>query len=473
MTPFHAGEAPEQLFLHRFRATWSAEGRHERLPLESLNLERSWIGFSARTQRFGQIGSLPVRQFFPWAALEDAAAGALWGVQLSAPASWHLEVARRKDRVTLSGGLPSRDFGEWWLTVAPGAMFATPPAALACVTGDVDDLCQALTQAQGLKATTDAIREQGLISGLWFELEAATEGTDAFSLTERLLRRDGQTVQVGSRRFWNFRDPQTVELLAQKVISRLHDDGFGYLKIDYNDTLPSGVDGAESPGEGLRQQIAAVQDFIQRIRRELPEIAIENCSSGGHRLEPSFQSICAVGSFSDAHETVAIPIIAANLHRVILPRQSQVWCVVHARDSLQRLRYGLAATFLGRMALSGDFKDLAPWQLAEIGSAQEFLIDCASTIRDGRSRLHRHIGLSWNEPRGWQALVRNTPGEALIVAHTFGGAPSGVHSIPIPAGAWRLAASYGLADAPVVEPGRLVLPPMPDFSGAAVRLARA
>ena len=180
-----------------------------------------------------------------------------------------------------------------------------------------------------------------------------------------------------------------------------------------------------------------------------------------------------MGSFSDAHETVAIPIIAANLHRVILPRQSQVWCVVHARDSLQRLRYGLAATFLGRMALSGDFKDLAPWQLAEIGSAQEFLIDCASTIRDGRSRLHRHIGLSWNEPRGWQALVRNTPGEALIVAHTFGGAPSGVHSIPIPAGAWRLAASYGLADAPVVEPGRLVLPPMPDFSGAAVRLARA
>ena len=549
VTPFHPGEAPERLFLHRFRATWSAEGRHERIPLESLSLERSWIGLSRRTERFGQAGSLPVRGFFPWAALEDSGVGVLWGVQLPAPASWHLEVARCKDRVTLSGGLPSRDFGEWWLTVQPGGAVASPPVFLACVEGDVDDLCHALTRAQvpsaqcqpaseqdlpfvfnewcsswgeptheylvetarrlaqtrtrilviddgwaekppgqdiqfngdwvvdrrkfpdGLKATADAIRAHGLIPGLWFELECVTQGTKAFEAADRLLARGGRVIQVGSRRFWNFRDPLTLELLAEKVIARLRDDGFGYLKIDYNETLPSGVDGAASPGEGLLRHIAAVQSFLERIRREIPGIVIENCSSGGHRLEPSFQAICAMGCFSDSHETVSIPIIAANLHRLILPRQSQVWCVLHAHDSLQRLRYGLAATFLGRMALSGDLKDLHPWQLAEIVAAQDFLAGSAEIIRDGRSRLHRHMGQSWNEPHGWQAVVRATGREALVVVHTFANAPGEPLRIPLPPGLWRLADSYGLPAEIRLDDGCLTLPPLPDFSGAAVRLA--
>lgn len=551
VTPFHAGEAPELLHLHRFRATWSAEARHERLPLESLNLERSWIGFSRRSERFGQLGSLPVREFFPWAAIEDAGVGVLWGAHLPAPGSWHLEVGRCKDRVTLSGGLPSRDFGEWWVTVAPGESFTTPPATLACVQGDLDDLCHALTQAQvaaaeaqpaserelpivfnewcstwgnpthenvlatarrlagtptrifviddgwaakppgkdiqfngdwivdgakfpaGMAATTSQLRALGFIPGLWFEFEVVVAGSAASLQTDHMLSRGGRVVQVGSRLFWDLRDPRTVEILSEKVIARLRDDGFGYLKIDYNDTLPWGVDGADSPGEGLRQHLLAVQDFIRRIRAEVPGIIVENCSSGGHRLEPSFQAICAMGSFSDAHETVSIPIIAANLHRLILPRQSQVWCVVRAGDSRQRLRYGLAATFLGRMALSGALAELSEAQLAEVRAAQDFLEGCKAIIREGRSRLHSGLGLSWNEPRGWQALVRHTDAEALVVAHVFEVEAPVAIPAPLPSGAWRIAESYGL-DAPAeVHGDHLRFPALPDFSGAAVRLERA
>ena len=72
-------------------------------------------------------------------------------------------------------------------------------------------------------------------------------------------------------------------------------------------------------GEGLRQHLEAVQAFIKRFVKRSLKLVIENCSSGGHRLEPSMMELASMASFSDAHEQKEIPIIAANLHRAILP----------------------------------------------------------------------------------------------------------------------------------------------------------
>lgn len=550
ITPFDAAEACERLYLHRFRSTWSCEGRHERHLLEDLNLERSWAGYGVRSERWGQIGSMPVRGFFPWSAIEDAGAGVFWGAQLAAPGSWQLELGRHKDKVTLSGGLPNRDFGAWWKTLAPGESFATPAVTLACVQGDLEDLCHALTRAQrpaadarppcdlelpmvfnewctswgepthadmlatadqladthtrimviddgwatkpdgqgiqfngdwevdlkkfpgGLRNTTDALREKGYIPGIWFEMEVATRGTQAFDRVEHQLHRDGKPVEVGSRRFWDFRNPETVAYLSEKLIQRLRDDGFGYLKIDYNDTLPEGVDGDDSPGEGLRQHLLGVQEFLRRIQQDVPGILIENCSSGGHRLEPGFMGICAMGSFSDAHETLAIPILAANLHRLILPEQSQIWCVMHPADSLQRLRYGLAATFLGRMAISGGVKDLSPEQVQVLKDAQAFLSECTPVLREGKTRILRDLSPSWNAPRGWQAVLRQSGEELLIVLHVFGGEIPPAHEITLPPGEWEIHSSFGENPTLRLENSTLTLSGMTSFSAAAWRLRR-
>jgi len=211
----------------------------------------------------------------------------------------------------------------------------------------------------GLKATTAAIRERGLIPGLWFEMETVGSTSTAFSLTDRLLQRDGIPITVGTGRFWDLTDERAVDHLSRHVIDLLQECGFGYLKVDYNETIGIGSDHPDDGlGEGLRRQVLASYAFFDRIRARLPQLVIENCSSGGHRLEPSMLQRTAMSSFSDAHELMEIPVIAANLHRLMLPRQSQIWAVLHAADSPQRIVYSLAATFLGRMCLSGDVLDL-------------------------------------------------------------------------------------------------------------------
>ncbi len=275
---------------------------------------------------------------------------------------------------------------------------------------------------EGLDKTVDIIKQTGLKPGIWFEIDNVGSAAKAYNEEEHLLKRDGYVLSTYSRRFWNMTDNWVTDYLSEKVIGTLKKYGFEYMKMDYNDTIGIGCDGFESLGEGLRRNMEASVDFVRRVKEEIPDIVLENCASGGHKLEPLMMSICSMASFSDAHETEEIPIIAANLHRTILPRQSQIWAVIRKDDSLKRIGYSIANTFLGRMCLSGDVTELtdAQWDVIDRGIA--FYKEIAGVIKEGRSY---HMGpkiKSDRYPEGYQVVVRvGREGETLVVIHCFNG----------------------------------------------------
>ncbi|HEY1120223.1 MAG TPA: glycoside hydrolase family 36 protein, partial [Haloferula sp.] len=291
----------------------------------------------------------------------------------------------------------------------------------------------------------------------------------AFKLGKHFITRDGVPVTVRERRFWDLNDPVAIDYLTEKVIDLLGDCRFGYLKVDYNETAGLGCDHPDSQGEGLRRQIEGTYRFFDKIRERLPELVIENCSSGGHRLEPSMLARTAMSSFSDAHELVGIPLIAGNLHRLILPRQNQIWAVLHPHDSLRRIRYSLAATFLGRMCLSGRIAELPAesWEL--ICEMISLYKEAAPVIKYGRSRRFGEVGESWRLPQGWQAVVRASEDQALVVLHTFAGAPEKM-IVPL-SGGWRIRDSVGTGVFRIGDEGLEVELPG-DFSGGVWLLER-
>ncbi|HVT79356.1 MAG TPA: hypothetical protein VHM90_01760, partial [Phycisphaerae bacterium] len=146
-------------------------------------------------------------------------------------------------------------------------------------------------------------------------------------------------------------------------------------------------------------------------------------------------------SFSDAHELREIPIIAANLQQLVLPRQCQVWAVLRAADSDQRLCYSLAACFLGRMCLSGEIDRLSGSQTALVSRAIELYRQAAPVIRGGVSQRLGPVGESWRHPTGWQAVVRKLAGNALAVVHAFAGAS---HKVALPMEGWRVVEQFGV-----------------------------
>lgn len=524
LTPFAADDAPDRLWLHRSRSWWSGEGRMESTPFEALHLERAWGTSTLRVERFGQVGSLPVRKFFPFAAIEDRVAGVVWAAQLAAPGSWQIEVGRRGDTVGLCGGQADWEFGHWMKTIAPGGTFTTHEALLTVAATTVDVACHRLTALlrrarlaqpaserdlpivfnewctswgnpshenlanmarrlhgtpvkylvidagwyrpdegdwgasqgdwvvstklypHGLKAALDAIRAEGLVPGIWFEFE--TVGTDSAAAkneSAHLLQLDGRPLTAGTRRFWDFRDPWVTDYLTRRVIDFLREHGFGYMKVDYNESIGIGADGAESLGEGLRAHLAGVQRFFNSIRAALPELVIENCASGGHRLEPSFLQLTAVSSSSDAHECLEIPILCAEQLTQLLPEQNLIWAVVRRGDDERRLAYSLAACFLGRLCLSGDITELSDERWTFVESALALYHKAAPAIRDGVIHRHGERTPSHRHPRGWQAVTFATPELALVVVHTF--AQAATHLvIPLPGSAWRVAEDFPPCD---------------------------
>ena len=142
-----------------------------------------------------------------------------------------------------------------------------------------------------------------------------------------------------------------------------------------------------------------------------------------------------MASFSDAHECPEIPIIAANLHRLIHPAQSQIWAVIRQEDSVKRIVYSVTNTFLGRMCISGDVTELSAEQWRAIDDGIAFYHRIAPVIKSGISFRFGPKIKSVRHPKGWQAVVRvGKDGEAYAVLHTFGGELPEVMEIPLPEG---------------------------------------
>ncbi len=491
--------------IHRATSFWSSEGKLLSQKLTELNMEPSWAKHGIRIEKFGQVGSMPVRKWFPFLVLEDSENSLFYGVQLYCGSSWQIEIMQKEDTVYIQGGIADRDFGAWFKDIDPGERFETPKAHFA--TGSsLYEVCDKLVKAQqpriaeadrdlpiifneycttwgnptldnlrktaerldgsgvkylvidsgwyqspengdwfgetghwipskhqfpnGIKEVADIIRSHGLIPGLWYEFETLGNRVDGYTMNEHLLCRDGYPVTVGGRRFWDMRDEWVRAFLDERVIGLLRDAGFGYLKVDYNENFGAGVDGNESYGEGNRTAVEATQSYFRRITEALPDLVLENCSSGGHRLEPSFMELASMASFSDAHECNSIPIIAANLHRLIQPRQSQIWAVLRADADIHRMRYLLCASFLGRLCLSGEIFDLNAEQWQQATDAIAFYNEIKEIIKDGVTTRIDCTAQDYSAPQGYQAVLREMGDIALLVVHTF---KDGAHP---PLGQW-------------------------------------
>lgn len=186
ITPFAPDDAPERLWIHRFRSNWSNEGRPVVERAEDLQLEPSWISNGVRCERFGAVGSLPVNGWFPSVAVEDRVAGVTWAAQLVVPGSWQIEFYRKHDHLAISGGGADMEFGHWKKTLAPCESHESPEAWLTVVADPPESAFARLAQGYRGFCSPAAGKDLPVVFNEWCTSWGSPSHDNLIALADRL-----------------------------------------------------------------------------------------------------------------------------------------------------------------------------------------------------------------------------------------------------------------------------------------------
>lgn len=233
--------------------------------------------------------------------------------------------------------------GEWWGSVGEWL----PSEERFPVTPQFPD---------GIVSLLSYIRKKGMVPGLWLELEVmglhcplAKEKPDSW-----FFMRHGKRVREKSRYQLDYRNPEVREF-ASGVISRLVEDyGVGYIKMDYNIEPGIGTDYcADSPGDGLLAHSRAYLAWLDGIFEKYPDLVIENCGSGGMRMDYAMLRRHSVQSTSDMEDYKMYAAIAVNAPLGLTPEQAAVWSYPLEPDNEEETIFNMVNVLLLRIHQSG------------------------------------------------------------------------------------------------------------------------
>lgn len=136
----------------------------------------------------------------------------------------------------------------------------------------------------GLRELSDYVHERGMAFGLWCEIEAI--GAAARLQTthpELVATRDGKPLGYvclgsGAGRVWAL-------ATLDRIITQYRCD---WVKLDFNLDPDAGCDRADhghGPGDGLYAHYRGYYALLEEVRGRHPEVVLENCSSGGLRID--------------------------------------------------------------------------------------------------------------------------------------------------------------------------------------------
>ncbi|MEW6239159.1 MAG: alpha-galactosidase [Candidatus Omnitrophota bacterium] len=136
---------------------------------------------------------------------------------------------------------------------------------------------------QGFKPLSDALRQSGRELMLWFEPERVHKGTPWYSEHHDWLFDNG-----GSSVLFNLGNPEACAFLINFISDKIDEFGLGCYRQDFNiDPLPfwRKADAPDRQGISEIRHIEGLYAFWDELLRRHPGLIIDNCASGGRRID--------------------------------------------------------------------------------------------------------------------------------------------------------------------------------------------
>jgi alpha-galactosidase len=220
----------------------------------------------------------------------------------------------------------------------------------------------------GLKFVLDRIREAGMTPGLWLEPEVAGAKSSLAQKPDNwFLMRHGKRVFKNSRLLLDFRNPEVRTYLDQVIARLVNEYGVGYIKMDYNvDALQGTELHANSFGQGLLEHNRAHLAWLDGILNRYPDLVIENCGSGGGRMDYAMLSRLQLQSMTDQEDYLKLPAILVGSSAAVLPEQLAIWSYPLVNADADQASFNMVTAMMCRIHQSGHLASLSPQTAAQV-----------------------------------------------------------------------------------------------------------
>lgn len=236
----------------------------------------------------------------------------------------------------------------------------------------------------GIKEVTDYIRGKGMVPGVWLELEVMGINCEKAKNApdDWFFIRHGKRVFDRSRYQLDFRNPAVIDHVNEVIDRVVNEYGVGYIKMDYNIEPGIGTElDADSVGAGLLAHERAYLAWLDSVFKKYPDLVIENCSSGGLRIDYALLSRYSIQSTSDQEDYQNYASIAVNAPAGLTPEQAAVWSYPQRNGDEEETIFNMVNAMLLRIHQSGHLAELSPERVALVKEGISYYKEIRSDIK--------------------------------------------------------------------------------------------
>jgi alpha-galactosidase len=286
----------------------------------------------------------------------------------------------------------------------------------------------------GIRALSDHAHSLGLRFGIWCEIEAVGKKAEV-SLRHPEYLALNKDEPAGYLCLGN---PEATEWAFGVLEALIRDYGADWLKLDFNLNPRAGcnrTDHGHGTGDGLFEHYRGYYALLARVRAKYPQVVLENCSSGGLRIDLGLAGHTHLAFLSDPDPTVhhlqtfwgATQLLHPSVCYHFVWSQNRVSYKSNLdKDPIKpdmpahQLTYMVRAVMLGALAFSYRLPDLPPWcaKLLEV-HVRTYREVTGRFVRD--ANLHRLTGQALRTGGGdrWNAFLYVMPNQSEAVLFVF------------------------------------------------------
>lgn len=186
----------------------------------------------------------------------------------------------------------------------------------------------------GIQALSGYVHSKGLKFGIWCEIEAlGIEAELSGMCPEYIAKRDG--VHLGYVCLGN---PEAREWAFGVLEHIIRDYKADWIKLDFNLDPGAGcnrTDHGHDEGDGLYEHYMGYYQLLDEIRRKYPHVLLENCSSGGMRLDLGIMKHTHITFLSDPDYTEHVQQLVWGAATMFHPSVCLHWSWSQTREGFK------------------------------------------------------------------------------------------------------------------------------------------